>query len=326
MVLIRQLLTASIALALVGLSSGAYAQRDEAPYPSRTIKLVVGYGAGGGTDTVARLVAQKMQEGLGQNVIVENRPGGNAMLGPDYVAKSAPDGYTLLFGGQGQMTVSPVVYAKMPYSLKDFVPISMMSKYPLIMLVNPNHKATDVASFIAWAKSNSDKTNYAATSPAFVLATELFKLKSGTPGQMIPYKSGNDAVMSVLADQVTYTLVEPPAAVPQVMSGKVRALAVAAPTRLPELPDVPTMREAGVDINVSLWAGVFAPAGTPPAIVKRLEAECLRIAHLPDFKARLRAMATESPGITSEEFVKAIDVETELWRDVARQANLKFEQ
>lgn len=314
------------ALAIACVSSGAYAQRDETVYPSRTIKIVVGYGAGGGTDTVARLIAQKMQESFGQNVIVENRPGGNAMLGPDYVAKSKPDGYTLLFGGQGQMTVSPVIYSNMPYSLKDFVPISMMSKYPLIMLVNPNHKAADLKSFIAWAKSNPEKTNYATTSPAFTLGTELFKLKTGTPGQMIPYKSGNEAVMSVLADQVTYTLVEPPAAVPQAVSGKVRALAVAAPTRLPELPDVPTMKEAGVDMSVSLWAGVFAPAGTPTAVVKKLEAECMRIAQLPDFKVRLRAMATESPGNTSEEFIKAIDAEIGLWRDVARQANLKFDQ
>ncbi len=316
---------AALAFAMVALASNAHAQRDDAPYPSRTIKIVVGYGAGGGTDTVARLVAQKLHESFGQNVIVENRPGGNAMLGPDYVAKSPPDGYTLLFGGQGQMTVSPVVYAKMPYSLSDFAPIAMMSKYPLIMLVNPNHKATDVGGFITWAKANPDKTNYAATSPAFVLATELFKLRTGTPGQMIPYKSGNEAVMSVLSNQVTYTLVEPPAAVPQVQSGKVRALAVAAPERLAELPDVPTMKEAGVDVNVSLWAGMFAPAATPRDIVKKLEAECLRISQLPEFKAKLRAMATQAPEIAAEDFVKAIDTELVLWRDVAQQAKLKFE-
>jgi tripartite-type tricarboxylate transporter receptor subunit TctC len=295
-------------------------------YPDRTIKLIVGYGPGGGTDTVARLVAQKMQESFGQNVVVENKPGGNAMIGPDYVAKSTPDGYTLLYGGQGQITVSPVVYQKMPYGLKDFIPIAMMGRYPLIFLVSANHPAKTMQQFIAWAKANPDKTNYATASPAFTLAMELFKLRTGTQGQTIPYKSGNDQVMSVISDQVTYTMAEPPSAVPNVQGGKARALAVAAPTRLPELPDVPTMQEAGVDMNVSLWAGMFAPTGTPPDIVKKVEAESVRISRLPDFVAKLRAIGTESPGMIGKEFQDTIDKEIIQWTDVAKQANLKFEQ
>ncbi len=310
------------AVVLVALAGAAWAET----YPDRTIKLIVGYGPGGGTDTVARLMAQKMQESFGQTVVVENKPGGNAMIGPDYVAKSTPDGYTLLFGGQGQITVSPVVYQKMPYGLKDFVPIAMMSRYPLIFLVSANHPAKTMQEFIVWAKANPDKVNYATASPAFTLGMELFKLRSGTPGQTIPYKSGNEQVMSVISDQVTYTMAEPPSSVPNVVSGKARALAVAAPVRLPELPDVPTMKEAGVDMNVSLWAGMFAPAGTPPEIVKKVEAESVRISQLPDFKARLRAVGTESPGIAGAEFQAVIDREIEQWRDVARQANLKFEQ
>jgi tripartite-type tricarboxylate transporter receptor subunit TctC len=316
----------SVAVASLALMLAGAAPALSETYPDRTIKLIVGYGPGGGTDTVARLIAQKMQESFGQNVVVENKPGGNAMIGPDYVAKSTPDGYTLLYGGQGQITVSPVVYQKMPYGLKDFIPIAMMGRYPLIFLVSANHPAKTMQEFIAWAKANPDKVNYATASPAFTLAMELFKLRTGTQGQTIPYKSGNDQVMSVISDQVTYTMAEPPSSVPNVLGGKARALAVAATTRLPELPDVPTMQEAGIDMNVSLWAGMFAPAGTPPEIVKKIEAESVRISQLPDFKAKLRAVGTESPGMIGVEFQSTIDKEIIQWGDVAKQANLKFEQ
>ena len=267
-----------------------------------------------------------MQESFGQSVVVENRPGGNSMLGPDIAAKSTPDGYTLLFAATGQMAVSPAVYPKIPYqTLKNFVPVSMMSSYPLIMIVNSKHPANNMKEFIAWSKANPDKTNYASTSAAFTLTSELFKLKTGTPGQVIPFKSGNESVMSVVSNQVTYAIAEPPPIVAQVSSGMAKALAVASSKRLPELPDVPTMTEAGVDMNVALWLGLFAPAGTPPEIVAKLEAECQRIARLPEFKEKLRAMSTDALGTTSAEFATAITAEIDLWKDVAKQAKLSFE-
>jgi tripartite-type tricarboxylate transporter receptor subunit TctC len=315
---------AGLALALL---AGPAAHAQGSAYPNRTIKIVVPYAAGGGTDIVARLVAQRLQEGLGQTVIVENRPGASGMLGPDIVAKSTPDGYTLLFGATGNMAVSPAVYPKIPYApLKDLIPISQMVRYPLIMIVNEKHPAATLKDFIAWAKANPDKTNYGSTSAVFTLSTELFKQRTATPGQMIPFKSSNESVMNVVGNQVTFALAEPPPIVPQVTSGKARALAVASPTRLPELPDVPTMQEAGVDINVFLWLGLFAPAGTPPEIVARLEAECLRIARIPEFKERLRTMSTEAVGSTSAEFFKLIEAEIKMWTDVAQKANFKFEQ
>ena len=197
-----------IAAALLTVSP-AFAQNAATTYPARAIKIIVGFAAGGGTDIVARLVAQKMQESFGQSVFVENRPGGNSMLGPDIAARSAPDGYTLLFAATGQMAVSPAVYPKIPYQpLRDFVPVSMVSSYPLIMVVNGRHPATTVKDFIAWAKANPDKTNYASTSAAFTLTSELFKLRTGTPGQAIPFKSGNDSVMSVVSNQVTYAIAD----------------------------------------------------------------------------------------------------------------------
>lgn len=186
-----------IAAALLTVSP-AFAQNAATTYPARAIKIIVGFAAGGGTDIVARLVAQKMQENFGQSVFVENRPGGNSMLGPDIAARSAPDGYTLLFAATGQMAVSPAVYPKIPYQpLRDFVPVSMVSSYPLIMVVNGQHPATTMKDFIAWTKANPDKTNYASTSAAFTLTSELFKLRTGTPGQAIPFKSGNDSVMRI---------------------------------------------------------------------------------------------------------------------------------
>lgn len=313
-----------MAAAFVFAASPASAQTTS--YPTRPIKFIVGFAAGGGTDIVARLVAQKMQESFGQSVVVENRPGGNSMLGPDIAAKATPDGYTLLFAATGQMAVSPAVYPKIPYqTLKNFVPVSMMSSYPLIMIVNSKHPANTMKEFIAWSKANPDKTNYASTSAAFTLTSELFKLKTGTPGQVIPFKSGNESVMSVVSDQVTYAIAEPPPIVAQVSSGNAKALAVAAPKRLAELPNVPTMTESGVDMNVALWLGLFAPTGTPPEIVAKLEAECRRIAALPEFKEKLRAMSTDALGTTSAEFATAIAAEIELWKDVAKQANLTFE-
>jgi tripartite-type tricarboxylate transporter receptor subunit TctC len=314
---------AGLLLALL-VSPPAHAQT--ASYPSRTIKIIVGFAAGGGVDIVARLLAQKMQESLGQNVIVENRTGGNGMLGPDTALKSAPDGYTLLYAASGQMVVSPAVYAKMPYAtLKDSVPISMVASYPLLLVTNANHPSENLKDFIAWTKANPDKTNYATTSPAFTLSSEYFKLKTGTPGQVITYRSSNESVTSVIGNQTTYAIVEPPPAVAQVAAGKVRALGVLAPKRLAEMPNVPTMTEQGVDMKVVLWSGLFAPAGTPQDVVKKLEAECIRIAQLPDVKEKLRALSTDSIGGTSIEFVRMIDQEIKMWSGIAKEAKLSFE-
>jgi tripartite-type tricarboxylate transporter receptor subunit TctC len=318
-----KILAAGLALALLApAATNAQAQA----YPTRTIKLVVGFGAGGGVDIVARLVAQKMQESLGQNVIVENRPGGNAMLGPDLVAKATPDGYTLLYAAAGQMAVAPAIYSKIPYRpLQDFVPISMIASYPLIMITSPNHPAKTVQEFIAWSKANPEKTNYGAPSAGFQLATELFKMRTGATGQTIVFRSTNESVTNVIGEQVTYTFAEPPPTMPHVLAGKARALLVTAPQRVATLPAVPTLHEIGVNANVRLWSGLFAPAGTPPEIVKKLEAEAMRIAQLPDIKEKLAASSSDAVGNTSVEFAKEIGDEIRMWTEVAKQANLKFD-
>ena len=236
------------------------ARGQQNDYPNRTVRIVIGFGAGGGTDTVARIVAQKLQETLGGTFLVENKPGGSGRIAPDTVAKSTPDGYTLLGAAAGAMTVGTAIWDKMPYDIfKDFAPISMMADYPMLVLVNKSHPAQNIAELVTWLKANPDKANYPTPSPVFTLPIEHFKIKTGAPATAISYRSSNESITSLLGGQTAFAFVETPVAVPQVTSGSLRALAVTFPSRLPELPDVPTLAEAGVaDVVAGTW---FAPDG-----------------------------------------------------------------
>lgn len=323
-----QLKSATLAFAAAALIA-TLSQRAQAQeiYPNRTIRLIVGFAAGGGNDLIARILAQELQTSLGQAVVVENKVGAGGRVSADYVKQQPADGYTLLIGASGAMAISVAVAEKLPYNtLRDFVPISMAAEFPLLMVVNPDSPAKTVKEFVAWAKANPEKSNYGTSSVGFTLATELFKLKSGAPIQAIPYKSGNEMVLGVIGGQSSMTIVDPPPAIPQIEGGKLRALAVTASKRMVELPDVPTMEEAGFpDVQVGLWSGVFAPANTPTPIVKKLEAEIQRIMQKPDVKQKFRAMATDAVGNTSEQFKIDIERETKMWRGVADAANLKLE-
>ena len=186
----------------------AFAQEDPAKYPTRPIHLIVGFAAGGGNDIIARVFGQKLSESLGQPVIVENKPGGGAIVATDYVAKSAPDGYTLLMSASG-ISINPAVYAKLPYdAVNDFVAVSELASFPLIMIVSANSPIKSVAELVTYAKANPDKTNYASSSASFQLVTELFKQKTGAPMQVIPYKSANESVLAVISGQVTTTIAD----------------------------------------------------------------------------------------------------------------------
>jgi tripartite-type tricarboxylate transporter receptor subunit TctC len=324
--LFRTAWLALAAVALLPLLSGAAQAQTEA-YPARNIRIIVGFAAGGGNDLIARIIAQELQTALGQTVVVENKVGAGGRIAAEYVMAQPPDGHTLLVGASGAMAISPAVTEKMPYvTLRDFVPISMVAAFPLIMASNIDHPAKTVREFVEWAKANPDKSNYGTSSTAFTLAVELFKLKSGAPITAIPYKSGNEMVVSVMGGNSTITIVDPPPAAPQIQAGKLRGLAVTATQRMEEIPDVPTMAEAGYpDVLVSLWSGVFAPAGTPKPIVQRLEDELRKIMQNAEVKQKFKAMATGTVGSTSAEFVAAIEKETTMWRGVAQAANLKFE-
>jgi tripartite-type tricarboxylate transporter receptor subunit TctC len=303
----------------------AHAQSD---YPSRPARIVVGFGAGGGTDAVARIAAQKLEEKLGGTFLVENKPGASGRLAPDYVAKSSPDGYTLLGGAPGALTIGTAIWDKIPYNImKDFATISLMSESPMLVVVNKDHPARTVAELVAWLKANPDKANYPTPSPVFTLPIEHFKLKTGAPGTPIPYRSSNESVTSLMGGQTAFGFIETPAVVPQVAAGNLRALAVTNPTRIPELPDLPTLAEAGVpEVVAGTWFGLFAPTGTPAPIVKKLETAARQIAASDDFKARMKALSSVAIGSTSDELAARLKEEVARWSGVVKTANIKFEQ
>ena len=299
----------------------------QADYPNRPIHLVVGFAAGGGNDIFARLVGAKMGELLGQTVVVENKPGAAGRLSAEYVANQPADGYTLLVGASGAMAIGPAIYNNLKYDTnKSFTPIGMIANFPLIMVINADNPSKNLKEFVAWMKAHPDKANYASSSPAFTIATELLKLKTGMPGTMIPYKSSNEMNLSVIQGQSAMTIADGPPTVPQVKAGKERALAVTGKERTPELQDVPTMAEAGYpDVQVQLWSGVFAPAATPAPIVAKLQkAFAVTIADA-GVDEKLKNLAVNPGGATPEEFRKIIDSDIGKFRDVVKAANLKFE-
>ena len=244
------------------------------PIRNRVIRMIVGFGAGGGNDIFARLVAQKLQDILGGTAIVENRPGAGGRLASEYVANQPADGYTLLVGATGAMSIAAAIYPNLRYHpTKSFVPMAMIAHFPLFLVVPENGPVKSVKELVAFAKAHPDKTNYATTSPTFTITSELLKLKTGMPGVAVPYKSSGEILVSVMSGQTMFGFVDGPPAIPMINAGKVRALAVTGSKRSDVLPKIPAMSEVGFpDVDVLIWSGVFAPANTPPAIVKKLEA------------------------------------------------------
>jgi len=313
--------------ALFGLSGlvapPAFAQSD---YPNKTIRIVVGFAAGGGNDIFARLVGAKLQELIGQPVIIENKPGAGARLANEYAANQPADGYTLLVAASGGMSIASAIYPKLGYHpTKSFVPLTMIANFPLILAIPQEHPAKTVPELVAWMKANPEKSNYATSSPAFTIATELFKLKTGAPSQAIPYKSSGESLVAVMGGQTLLTIADGPPTVPLVKGGKVRALAVTGLERSAELPDVPSMKEVGfADINTKLWSGLFVPAATPAPIAKKLEEALRRAIADPDVNGKLKAMAVTPGGGPSDEFRAMIDADIKTVADVVKAANLEF--
>jgi tripartite-type tricarboxylate transporter receptor subunit TctC len=301
----------------------AQAQTD---YPNRAIRIVVGFAAGGGNDIFARLVGAKLSELIGQPVIIENKPGAGARLANEYVANQPADGYTLLVAASGGMSIAAAIYPKLGYHpTRSFVPLTMIASFPLILAIPASHPAKTVQELVAWMKANPDKSNYATSSPAFTIATELFKLKTGAPGQPIPYKGSGESLVAVIGGQTVLTISDGPPTVPLVKGGQVRALAVTGAARSAELPDVPSMAEAGLpEVNTGLWSGVFVPAGTPAPIVKKLEDALRRAIADPDVNAKLKAMAVTPGGGPGQEFRAMIDADIKTVADVVKAANLTF--
>jgi tripartite-type tricarboxylate transporter receptor subunit TctC len=319
---------AAMIIALAATLTALPARAEQPDYPNRTVRIVVGFGAGGGTDAVARIVAQKLQDMLGGSFLVENKPGASGRLAPDYVAKAAPDGYTLLGAAPGAMTIGTAIWDKIPYNImKDFIPISLMSESPMVVVVDKSHPAHSIAELIAWLKANPDKANYPTPSPVFTLPIEHFKIKTGAPATPIFYRSSNESATSLMSGQTAFGFIETPVVMPLIAAGNLRALAVTVPSRIAETPDVPTLAEAGVpDVVAGTWFGLFAPAGTPMPIVHKLEAAARQIAATDDFKARLTMLSSSSIGSTSDELSQRMADEVKRWSTVVKSVNIKFEQ
>ncbi|HVZ54190.1 MAG TPA: tripartite tricarboxylate transporter substrate binding protein [Pseudolabrys sp.] len=310
-----------------GLAALATAPAQAEDFPSRPIRFIVGFAAGGGNDLFARLVLQKFQEQTGSTAIVENKVGAGGRIAAEYVSKQAADGYTVLVGATGQISVATAIFPHLNYNgMKSFIPLNMIASFPLILVVSANHPAKNVKELVAWAKANPDKANYGTSSPAFTIATELLKLKSGMPGVAIPYKSSNESNLCVVAGQCLLTISDGPPAIPMIKGGKTRALAVTGRERSPELPDVPSMVEAGYpDVNMHLWSGFFVPAGTPEPIVKKLTAELGRALADQHVQDGLKKMAVTPGGPSGDAFGKVIASDIETFSEVVKAANLKFQ-
>ncbi len=298
-------------------------------YPTKPIRLIVPFAAGGGSDFVGRLVGQKLSEQLGQSVLVDNRPGAASLVGTQIAARAAPDGYTLLLADSG-FTINPAFFKDPKYdALKDFDPVSVVAETPYILVVNPGLPyAASLKDFIAAAKAQPGKLNLgsAGNGSGTHMTGELFRLRAGIDMAHVPYKSVGPALADVAAGQIQSSMSSPPPSLPLAKAGRLRILAVAAPERSRLLPDVPTFAESGVsDVNVSNWYGVMSVAGTPPSVLKRLHEELLRAVAAPDVRERLAAAALEPAPNTPGEFRKLIGAELQRWAQVIRDAGIRQE-
>ncbi len=312
-----------IALATLAIVAGAQA------WPSKPIKWVVPFAPGGTTDILARTVGDKLASALGVPVVIENKPGAGGGIGAEFTAKSAPDGYTIMGGTISTHAINASLYSKLPYDpVKDFLPITLIARVPNMLVVNPSVPAKDVKELIALMKANPGKYTFASSGNGTSqhLSGELFKTMAGVEMQHIPYKGSPPALQDVVGGQVTMTFDNVTTAWPLAKAGKLRALAVTTASRSAIAPDVPTLAESGLPgFEVGSWQGVFAPAGTPPEIIKRLNVEIVRILNMPEVKEKLIGLGAEPVGNSPEEFSAMVKLEVVKWADVVKKSGAKVD-
>ena len=320
-----------LALALsIGLgATGLAAHGQSAPFPSRPVRLVIGFAPGGAADSVARLMGDALGRALGQPVLVDNRPGSGSSIAADLVAKSAPDGYTLLIASPSSISVNPTLKPKLGYKPSDLLPITRITTSPLVLAVNPNTGIRSVADLVAVARRDPGKLNYSTSGNGSAphLGAALFTMITGTQMTHIPYRGGALAVQSVMAGDTQLTFGTSPSVLPQVGGGRLRALAVSTRERSPLVPDLPGMKEAGLpDYNLEFWYGVFVPGGTPPAIVKIIFDATLVAMQQPSVKAGLAREGTEvSLSASPEQFANFLVEDEKFWVRLVKGANVKIE-
>ena len=297
-------------------------------WPDRAVRLIVPYAPGGANDILARLFGQRLTELLGQPFVVENRPGAQAIVGTEVVARAAPDGHTLLVGASGPIVFNPATYARLPYDvLRDLAPVSIMASFPLALVVAAGSPHRTFQDLLAFARAFPERANYGASAASFQLPTELLNQRAGTAFQYVAYRGSADTVNAVSNGEVTMALVDAgPAAVAHA-AGRVRVLAVTAPQRLPAWPEAPTMAELDYpDLTLQLWSGVLAPAGTPAPVLDRLAQALAAIAAEAPVRERLRALSLDPVGSGREAFRQVIARELPLWAEVARKGGVQLER
>ena len=316
---------AACALVLAAVAAPALAQ----DYPTKPIKLVVPYAPGGGADSVARIVAKKVSENIGQAIVIENKGGAGSIVGTDLVAKAEPDGYTLLLGQSGPISINPAVYKSLPYDpVKDFAPVTMTTAYPYVLVVNSESPAKTLQEFVALAKSKPGAMNYGSTGvgAANHLVAELFASKAGLKMTHVPYRGTALAVGDLVSGTLNVVFGDPISVLPHIKSGKLRPLAVTSLERSPVAPEVPTVAESGYPgFEALAWHGILAPAKTPPAVVTKLNAEIVKALADPATKALLVNQAMQTVGNSPEAFAAFIQKDIATWKAVAAAANVTVE-
>jgi len=298
-------------------------------YPSKPIRLIVPFAAGGGNDNVARLVGKRLADSLGQPVLVDNRPGAGGVVGAELAAKAAPDGYTLFLGGVGSHAINPNLHDKLPYDpIRDFAPVALLAQAPLILVVHPSVPARDISEFIAYARANPGRLNFASNGngSSSQLAAVMFDSMAGVDMVHVPYKGLSPALSDLLSGQVQVMFSSVVAILPHIKAGKLRALAVTGARRLASMPELPTIAESGLaGYEASSWYGILAPAGTPRDIVTKLNTELGRALEQPEVKNSLLAEGAEPVGGTPERFAAHIRSDKERLGTLIRDAKIRLE-
>jgi tripartite-type tricarboxylate transporter receptor subunit TctC len=306
----------------------AHAQSIASTYPNKPIRIVIGFPPGGGIDIVARMMAPKLTEVLGQSVVIDNRPGANGVLGMDAVAKSAPDGYTIFLGTLGNLSVNPNFYPNLPFNYdKQFMALTQIASVPFLLVVNPALPVKTMAEFIAYAHANPGKLNYSSSGTGGLphLAGELLSSMTGVDMVHIAYKGSAPSISDVISGQVQFTFEAGAPLLPHVKSGRLRALASTGKERLGVLPDVPALGESLPGYLIVNWYGMVLPMGTPKEAVARLNTQIAKVLALPDIRERMLAMGTEPVSNSPEEFSLFIKSESQKWSKIIHDKNIRIE-
>ena len=313
----------------IAASASAAPQRMDAGYPSRPVRLIVPYPPGGGNDTLARIFGQKLAESWGQQVVVDNRPGAGTIIGTQLAARAAPDGYTLLLSSIATHAVAPNLYRNPGYDpVKDFTPVTLLAVAPTVLCTNVSVPAKSVQELIALARAKPGELKFASggSGTAPHMAGEIFASMTGIKLLHVPYKGGGPAIAGLIGGETSMMFDTAASILPHVKGGKLRALAIARPARLPEYPELPTFSDAGVNgYEVNAWYSVHAPAGVPREIVAKVNGELRRILELPDVKERLKQLGSEGVGNTPEEFASFVRAESAKYAKAIRAAGVKVE-